>query len=185
MDGLGTSIKIWIPPFATHSMQIFLWQNKPQRKRRLSKDNRASRFSRKLIKSNKSSRMFSSTICRMLKKEPNNIKDKYGVEWTKWFFPQLYLYTWYRNKYYLLSLKSGKFKNSPSLFHFIFTLRELPGPDKLASQCNIAGLFRTTTTSSGSWRNLNSLNLWSNFRKEPAKQKKKHLIRCFHTLCVL
>ena len=91
-------------------------------------------------------------------------------------------YHWYRNKYYLLSWKSGKFKNSPSLFHFIFTLRELPGPDKLASQCKIAGLFRTTTTSSGSWRNLNSLNLWSNFRKEPEKQKKKHFIRCFHTL---
>ena len=68
---------------------------------------------------------------------------------------------------YLRSLKSGKFSISPSLFHFIFTGRPLPGPLKLASHDNMAGLFLTTTTSSGSCRNLNSLKLCSAVRIEP------------------
>ena len=68
---------------------------------------------------------------------------------------------------YLRSLKSGKLNISPSRFHLILTGRPLPGPLKLASHDNMAGLFLTTTTSSGSSKNLKSLKLCSDVRIEP------------------
>ena len=60
------SRKIWMTEKSWNFHTVictFLWQNKPHKKRKLSKDNLASRVSLKLMNSYKSSHMFSSTIC--------------------------------------------------------------------------------------------------------------------------